>query len=78
MAFIEVLTGNGLTVESWEKDIFSTYTGKLIWKPFMGTGIGAMIQVKQDLTKKKGDAITVGIRGRVQGHNLDLPLSAEG
>ena len=67
MSFIEVLTANNLTVESWEKDIFSTYIGKLIWKPFMGVGSDAMIQVKQDLTKKKGDAITVGIRGRVQG-----------
>ena len=67
MSFIEVLTANNLTVESWEKDIFSTYIGKLIWKPFMGVGSDAMIQVKQDLTKKKGDAITVGIRGRVVG-----------
>ena len=67
MSFIEILNGNGLTVESWEKEIFSTYVGKLIWKPFMGTSIGSMIQVKQDLTKKKGDAITIGIRGRIQG-----------
>ncbi len=67
MSFIEILNSNGLTVEGWEKNIFSTYTGKLIWKPFMGTGIGSMVQVKQELTKKKGDAITVGIRGRIQG-----------
>ena len=67
MSFIEVLTANGLTVENWEKEIFSTYIGKLIWKPFMGTGSGSMFQVKQDLTKKKGDAITIGIRGRIQG-----------
>jgi len=65
--FIEVLTGNGLTVEGWEKGIFETYIGKLQWKPFMGTSASSMIQVKSDLTKKKGDAITIGIRGRVQG-----------
>ncbi len=67
MAFIEVLTGNGLSVTQWEKDIFDTYIGKLAWKPFMGTSDNSMIQVKQDLTKKKGDTITIGIRGRVQG-----------
>ncbi len=67
MSFIEVLTGNGLTKEDWEKEIYSTYIGKLQWKPFMGTSDTSMIQVKQDLTKKKGDAITIGIRGRVQG-----------
>ena len=78
MSFIEVLTGNNLTVEGWESSIFSTYTGKLIWKPFMGTGIGAMIQVKQDLSKKKGDAITVGIRGRVQGGQVSGNAKAIG
>lgn len=67
MSFIEVLTGNGLTVEQWERDIAKTYIGKMIWKPFMGMGDMAMIQVKMDLTKKKGDAITIGIRGRVVG-----------
>lgn len=67
MAFVEVLTGNGLTVEQWEKSIFETYIGKLMWKPFMGTSDASIIQVKQDLAKAKGDALTLGIRGRVVG-----------
>lgn len=67
MAFVEVLTGNGLTVEQWEKSIFETYIGKLMWKPFMGTSDSSVIQVKQDLSKKRGDALTLGIRGRMQG-----------
>jgi len=67
MSFVEVLTANGLTVEQFEKSIFETYIGKLMWKPFMGTSDSSVIQVKQDLMKKKGDALTLGIRGRVVG-----------
>ena len=67
MSYIEVLTGNGLTVEQWEDSIFKEYIGQLQCKKFMGTGSDAMIQVKEDLIKKAGDAITIGLRGRVVG-----------
>jgi len=67
MSFIEVLTGNGLTAEQWEDSIFSEYIGMLQAKKFMGTGSDSMIQVKEDLVKKAGDAITIGLRGRVTG-----------
>ena len=67
MSYIEVLTGNGLTAEQWEDQIFSEYIGMLQCKKFMGTGTDAVIQVKEDLIKKAGDAITIGLRGRVVG-----------
>ena len=67
MSYIEVLTDNGLTVEQWEDSIFKEYIGQLQCKKFMGTGSDAMIQVKEDLIKKAGDAITIGLRGRVVG-----------
>src|SRR6187551_1290320 len=67
MSYIEVLTGNGLTVEQWEDSIYKEYIGMLQCKKFMGTGTDAMIQVKEDLVKKAGDAITIGLRGRVSG-----------
>lgn len=67
MSFIEVLTDNGLTVEGWEDSIYKEYIGMLQCKKFMGTDANAIIQVKEDLVKKAGDAITVGLRGRVVG-----------
>lgn len=67
MAFIEILTDNGLTVEEWESKIFGEYIGQLAWKHFMGTSTDSIIQVKEDLMKSSGDAITVGLRGRVIG-----------
>jgi hypothetical protein len=67
MAYTEVLTDNGLTAEQWEDSIFKEYIGMLQCKRFMGTGSDAIIQVKEDLVKKAGDALTVGMRGRVVG-----------
>ena len=67
MAFTEILTGNGLTVEAWENRIASEYIGQLWMKNIMGPSTDAVIQTKMDLTKQPGDAITVGMRSQLQG-----------
>lgn len=67
MAFTEILTTHSLTAEQFENSIFAEYIGQLWWKNLMGTSTDAVIQVKDDLTKKPGDAITIGIRGQMQG-----------
>lgn len=67
MSYIEVLTDNGLTAEQWEDSIYKEYIGMLQCKKFMGTSTDSIIQVKEDLVKKAGDAITLGLRGRVVG-----------
>lgn len=71
MSFVEVLTGNGLTVTQWEADIQKEYIGQLAWKRFIGEGSNAMIQAKEDLTKSAGDAIVIGMRGRLAGGRVD-------
>lgn len=67
MSYVEVLTGHGLTAEQWDNEIFAEYLGQLWWKNVMGTSANAIIQVKEDLVKKPGDAITIGMRGLMQG-----------
>ena len=67
MAYVEILTDNGLTVEQWDSDLFEEYLGQLWWKNLMGTSEESVIQVKEDLTKSPGDAITVGLMGEMQG-----------
>ena len=70
MSYSEILTAHGLTVEQWEDDILTTYIGDLWFKKFMAKdekGMNAVVQVKSDLTKKAGDAITIGLRGKMQG-----------
>jgi hypothetical protein len=68
--YTEILTGHDLTVEQWESGIFNDYIGELWWKNMMGSKINAVIQVKDDLTKKPGDAITIGVRGLMQGGHV--------
>jgi len=67
MAYTEVLTDNGLTVEQWESGIFSEYLGQTFWSSMMGTSTNSVIQVKDDLMKGAGDAITIGLRSQLQG-----------
>jgi len=67
VSYVEVLTDNGLTQEQWDNKIFTEYLGMLDWKHFMSSGEDAIIQVKEELTKEDGDAITIGMRGRIVG-----------
>ena len=67
MAYTEILNSHNLTAEQWDDMLFKEYTGQLWWKRMMGTSSDSVIQVKEDLKKGKGDKITVGIRGQMQG-----------
>ena len=71
MSYIEILTDNGLTQEQWDDQLFTEYLAELQWKHFMGKGPTAIIQVKEELTKEDGDAITIGMRGRLTGGRVD-------
>lgn len=70
MAFTEILTTHSLTVEQWESGIFAEYLGQLWWRNLMGTSTNSPIQLVEDLSKKPGDAITVQLRGRLQGGHV--------
>lgn len=68
--YTEILSANNLTVTQWEKEIYEEYIGQLIWNPFMGVSEDAVIQVKEDLMKEKGDKIRFGIAGKVVGGHV--------
>jgi len=51
----------GLTVQQWDDRYFSEYLRNNPFKPYMGTGENSIIQVKENLTKKKGDSITFAL-----------------
>lgn len=55
----------GLVVQQWEDDFFTTYIQTSPFKPLMGTDENAVIQMKEDLTKKKGDSITIALVNRL-------------
>lgn len=71
MAYVEILTDNGLTAEQWDNKIFTEYLSEVQFKNFMGEGPSAIIQVKEQLMKQDGDAITIGMRSRLQGGRVN-------
>lgn len=70
MAYVEILTDHGLTQEQWDNDIFEEYIGQLWWKNVMGTSTNSIIQIKEELMKSAGDAVTIGLRGKLQGGHV--------
>lgn len=48
-------------VKQWDSDFFKEYIRNNRFKRYMGSDENAIIQVKEDLTKKKGDQITISL-----------------
>ena len=61
----ETTPATGLVVQQWEDKFFSEYLHDGGFKPLMGTNENAVIQVKEDLTKKAGDSITIALVNRL-------------
>lgn len=49
--------------KQWDDDFFMEYVRANRFKRYMGTSENSIIQVKNNLTKKKGDAITINLVG---------------
>ena len=64
---LSILMGTGTTaaerVVQWEDKFFSEYVRANRFKRYMGTNENAIIQIKENLTKAKGDAITINLVG---------------
>lgn len=58
----DTTTATGLRVQQWEDKYFKEYLHFLDgFKPVMGMDENSVIQVKEDLTKKSGDSITIAL-----------------
>lgn len=55
----------GLEVQSWDDRFFTEYLQDLPIKSMMGTDENSVIQVKENLTKGKGDTITIALVNRL-------------
>lgn len=78
----------GLTVQQWDDKYFVEYVNRNWFKKFMGTGANSMIQVREDLVKKPGDAITITLINKLvgpaksqndtlEGNEEDLPMRSQ-
>lgn len=56
----------GLTVKQWDDDFFVEYVQGNAFSRYMGTDENSIIQINEDLTKKKGDAITFNLVNRLK------------
>ncbi|NBX85665.1 MAG: N4-gp56 family major capsid protein, partial [Proteobacteria bacterium] len=60
-------TTHGVTSEQWSNEVFSEYLAQNPFFNFMGTNSYNIIQVKEELTKAAGDAITIQLRAKLSG-----------
>lgn len=68
----------GLTPQQWDDKYFREYLGNNPFKPYMGKGSSSIIQVKEDLTKKKGDSLTFALVNKLTGAANDGTTKLEG
>lgn len=68
----------GLVVQQWEDKFFSEYLHDGGFKPLMGTSENSVIQVKEDLTKKDGDSITIALVNRLTNNPVTGTGTLEG
>lgn len=74
----ETYVPSGMTVQQWDEKYFREYLNNNWFKQFMGTGSSKMIQVKEDLTKKPGDAVTFQLINRATGQAKSQSETLEG
>lgn len=73
-----ISTSSGLTVKQWADDYFAKTLDQLSFKPYMGTDASAVIHMKEDLVKKKGDALTFNLLGALEGEGVSGDSVLEG
>ena len=58
---------SGLTPQIWDDNFFRDYVRASRFKRYMGTDEASIIQLKEDLTKKKGDSVTFALVNELTG-----------
>ena len=60
----------GLTPQSWDDKFFRDYVRASRFRRYMGTDEASIIQLKEDLTKKKGDTVTFALVNELVGNGV--------
>ena len=61
----DTAAATGLTVQQWDEKFFLENIQEDVFSDLYGEGENAVVQVKEDLTKKKGDTITFALINRL-------------
>lgn len=78
MATTGITTADSLAVKKWNDQVYREFLSQLTLSKFMDTNVNAMIQVKEDLMKGKGDAVTFGLVGALDGEGREGDSVLEG
>lgn len=68
----------GLSVEQWDDQYFVEYVQESLFKPYMGTNEASIIQINEDLSRKKGDKFTFALLNRLTNDAVLGNLTLEG
>ena len=60
----------GLTPQLWDDEFFRDYVRASRYKRYMGTDEASIIQLKEDLTKKRGDTVTFALVNELTGNGV--------
>lgn len=66
----QTYAASGLTPQQWDSEFFTDYVRASRFKRYMGTDEGSIIQLKEDLTKKKGDSVTFALVNELVGDGV--------
>jgi N4-gp56 family major capsid protein len=66
----QTYAATGLTPQQWDDEFFVDYVRSSRYKRYMGTDEAAIFQVKDDLTKKKGDSLTFALVNELVGNGV--------
>ena len=66
----QTYAASGLTPQQWDDEFFRDYVRSSRYKRYMGTDEASMIQLKEDLTKKRGDSVTFALVNELTGNGV--------
>src|SRR3972149_3599800 len=68
----------GLTPQLWDDKFFRDYVRASRYKRYMGTDEASIIQLKEDLTKKRGDTVTFALVNELTGNGVPGKSTLQG
>lgn len=71
-------SGSALAVRQYDDKAFREYADKLVMKPYMGTSMESVIQVKENLKKFKGDTDYFALRANLDSEGVEDDNDLEG
>lgn len=74
----DTTVGTGLRVQQWDDRFFIEYLQSNLFSKFMGKDENSVIQVKEDLAKKKGDRITYALVNKLTNDAITGSSTLEG